>query len=197
MSENILWHNTTVTKQDRQQLNQHQSFVLWFTGLSGSGKSTIANAVDLELYELGKRSFILDGDNVRHGLNKGLGFSKEDRNENLRRVGEVSKLFVESGHIIITAFISPYKEDRSNVRNLFSNEEFIEIFIDCPLHVCERRDPKGLYSKARKGEIKNFTGIDAPYYPPTNPELVIDTVKYSVDDAKNLIINYLQNKKLI
>jgi adenylylsulfate kinase len=177
--------------------NQHKSCVLWFTGLSGSGKSTLANAVDKQLFDLGIRSYVLDGDNIRHGLNSDLCFSNEDRIENIRRIGEVSKLFVDSGLFVLTAFISPFLEDRNRVRRLFPEGEFIEIFIDCPLSICERRDPKGLYRKARKGEIQDFTGIDSPYESPINPDLTIHTGEETLADSCNKVINYLKEKKLI
>jgi adenylylsulfate kinase len=197
MNKNIVWHTAAVTKEDRQFLNGHKSGVLWFTGLSGSGKSTLANAVDIRLYELGVRSYVLDGDNIRYGLNKGLGFSKEDRIENIRRIGEVAKLFVDSGQIVSTAFISPFREDREQARNLFSEDDFIEIFVDCPLEICEERDPKGLYQKARRGQIRDFTGIDSPYEPPSNPQLTIETFRYSVDEAAEIVVAYLREMTFI
>ncbi|PLR78711.1 adenylyl-sulfate kinase [Bacillus sp. V3-13] len=197
MASNIVWHPLAVSKAERQQRNGHRSFVLWFTGLSGSGKSTLANEVDRKLFELGANSYVLDGDNVRHGLNKGLGFSKEDRVENIRRVGEVAKLFVDSGQIVLTTFISPFREDRHAVRNLFKIGEFIEIYVDCPLEVCEERDPKGLYKKARKGEIRDFTGIDSPYEIPETPELAINTSLYSLEEAAATVISYLIKQQLI
>ncbi|WP_053368148.1 adenylyl-sulfate kinase [Bacillus sp. FJAT-27245] len=197
MSEHIVWHPSSITKTDRQKLNRHKSFVLWFTGLSGSGKSTLANEVDRQLYSMGVRSYVLDGDNIRHGLNKGLGFSKEDRVENIRRIGEVSRLFVDSGMVVLTAFISPFREDRNRVRELFEPGEFIEVFVDCPLEVCEMRDVKGLYKKARRGEIREFTGVDSPYEAPNAPELLIDTSESSVGDSARRVIRYLQNNGLI
>ncbi|WP_077622737.1 adenylyl-sulfate kinase [Sediminibacillus massiliensis] len=197
MKNHIIWHPATITKSDRQRLNNHKSCALWFTGYSGSGKSTLANEVDHQLFSMGVRSFVLDGDNIRHGLNKGLGFSKNDRIENIRRVGEVAKLFVDSGQIVMTAFISPYREDRENVRKLFKQEEFKEIYVECPFEICERRDPKGLYKKARKGEIRDFTGIDSPYEPPVDPELVISTHNCSVAKAAEKIIDYLVDEGVI
>ncbi|MBY7143171.1 adenylyl-sulfate kinase [Virgibacillus sp. NKC19-3] len=194
---NIVWHPTAITKEDRQHVNNHKSCVIWFTGFSGSGKSTLANELDYQLFTSGIRSYVLDGDNIRHGLNKGLGFRQEDRIENIRRVGEAAKLFVDSGQIAITAFISPYRKDRNQVRKRFEQGEFIEVFIDCPFNICEIRDPKGLYQKARNGEIHGFTGIDSPYEPPVNPELTIDTVRYTVKDAAEIIINYLKDKGII
>ena len=197
IQKNIVWHPTAITKEKRQQLNDHKSCVLWFTGYSGSGKSTLANELDFQLYALGIRSYILDGDNIRHGLNKNLGFSQKDRIENIRRVGEVAKLFVDNGNIVTTAFISPFREERNQVRGMFEADEFIEVFIDCPFEICEDRDPKGLYQKARKGEITDFTGIDSPYEPPINPELTINTDKYPVKSAAKLIITFLRYKGII
>lgn len=197
MSQHVVWHDMTITKLDRQRRNKHKSAVLWLTGLSGSGKSTLANVVDRKLFERGVHSYVLDGDNIRHGLNKGLGFSKEDRKENIRRIGEVAKLFVDSGQIVLTAFISPFKEDRLSVRQLFEEGEFIEIYVKCPLSECEKRDPKGLYKKARKGEIPDFTGITSPYEEPDAPELVIETDKLSIEGAADKIIAYLETQKII
>ena len=173
MDKNILWHDSRINKQQRAKLKHQKPSVIWFTGLSGSGKSTLANALELKLYEMGVHTYLLDGDNIRHGLNHDLGFSQEDRVENIRRIGEVAKLFVDSGTILLTAFISPFQNDRNLVRNLVEEDEFIELFVDTPLEVCEQRDPKGLYKKARDGKIKNFTGIDSPYEKPLNPELHI------------------------
>ncbi|MEC1261960.1 adenylyl-sulfate kinase [Bacillus swezeyi] len=197
MTHHIVWHQPAMDKADRQRLNQHKSGVLWFTGLPGSGKSTLANTVDRRLYQSKIRSYVLDGDNIRHGLNKGLGFSKEDRTENLRRIGEVAKLFVDSGQIVLTAFVSPYLKDRAQIRKLFSEDEFIEIHVSCPVDICEQRDPKGLYQKARKGEIKDFTGIQSPYEPPVRPELIIDTNRYTADESADMIIAYLKENKWI
>ncbi|WP_090872007.1 adenylyl-sulfate kinase [Oceanobacillus limi] len=197
MQQNIIWHPTVVTKKDRHQLNNHKSCVLWFTGYSGSGKSTLANELDCQLYDLGVQSYVLDGDNIRHGLNKELGFSAEDRIENIRRVGEVAKLFVDSGQIVMTAFISPFQKDRDQVRKLFEEHEFIEVFVDCPFEICERRDPKGLYQKARNGKIKDFTGIDSPYEKPLNPELTIHTAQTSVQNAARQIIKHLRKKEIL
>jgi len=194
---NITWHSATVTKADRHSQNGHGSCVLWFTGLSGSGKSTIANAVSGELYRQGISEYVLDGDNIRHGLNKDLGFSDYDRAENIRRIGEVAKLFVDSGTIVTTAFISPFRSDRDQVRALFEEGEFIEVFIDCPLDQCEARDPKKLYEKARRGEIKDFTGIDSPYEAPERPEVTIRSDKLSVEESVQQILQYLQEKNII
>ncbi|WP_284037661.1 adenylyl-sulfate kinase [Neobacillus sp. 114] len=196
-SSNITWHNATITKEDRRAQNGHGSCTLWFTGLSGSGKSTIANAVSNELFRQGINEYVLDGDNIRHGLNKDLGFSEEDRTENIRRIGEVAKLFVDSGQIVTTAFISPFRSDRDNVRALFAEGEFIEVFIDCPLEECERRDPKQLYVKARKGEIKDFTGIDSPYESPGNPEILIRSDLVTVEESVEQVLGYLREKNII
>lgn len=197
VSNDVTWQETFVTKADRHKLNQHRSAVIWLTGLSGAGKSTLANALDLKLYENHVRSYVLDGDNIRHGLNKGLGFSEEDRKENILRIGEVAKLFVDSGLITITAFISPFREDRKRVRQLFHDDEFIEVYVKCDLEECERRDPKGLYAKARNGEIKNFTGISSPYEEPVNPEIIVDTERISLEEATGKIIRFLREKEII
>jgi len=197
MSENIVWHHQKVTRADRASIKNQSPCLLWFTGLSGSGKSTIANALDVALFERGYHTFLLDGDNVRHGLNKDLGFSDEGRVENIRRIGEVSKLFTDAGVIVLSAFISPFTTDRRLVRNLFPAGEFIEVFMDTPLQTCEERDPKGLYEKARAGKIKHFTGIDSPYEAPERPEVRLDTSQMSVDDCVNLLISYLLDRQLI
>lgn len=193
----IVWHRGSLTKEDRWKLNQHKSCVLWFTGFSGSGKSTLAHAVEAKLYQQGIRSYVLDGDNIRHGLNKGLGFNTEDRKENNRRIGEVAKLFVDSGIITLTAFISPFREDRQRVRDLFEEGHFYEIFVKCPFEVCEDRDPKGLYQKARNGVIRHFTGIDSPYEEPVLPELTVETNRYSIDEAADMIITFLRERNMI
>ncbi|WP_374719213.1 adenylyl-sulfate kinase [Parageobacillus toebii] len=197
MSTNIVWHQTSITKEDRRKRNGHHSAILWFTGLSGSGKSTIANAVSKKLFDLGIQNYVLDGDNIRHGLNKDLGFSAEDRTENIRRIGEVAKLFVDSGQFVLTAFISPFAQDRELVRHLVEKDEFIEIYVKCPLEECERRDPKGLYKKARNGEIRDFTGIDSPYEAPVSPELTLETDRYTIDECANQVIAYLRNRNFI
>ncbi|MBV5121035.1 adenylyl-sulfate kinase [Bacillus halotolerans] len=194
---NIVWHPAVIQKSDRQSLNGHKSCALWFTGLSGSGKSVLANAVDEKLYHMGIQSYVLDGDNIRHGLNRDLGFRTEDRIENIRRIGEVAKLFVDSGQMILTAFISPFREDRDMVRALFPDGEFLEIYVKCPLQVCEQRDPKGLYKKARNGDIKHFTGIDSPYEAPLSPDLIIESDQTSIADGADLIIKELQHKGII
>ncbi|WP_251554105.1 adenylyl-sulfate kinase [Neobacillus muris] len=196
-SKNITWHQTTVTKADRHKLNGHTSCVLWFTGLSGSGKSTLANAVDFALFQKGVNSYVLDGDNIRHGLNKDLSFGALDRKENIRRIGEVAKLFVDSGQIVSSAFISPFREDRELVRGMFEPDEFIEIYLHCPIQVCEDRDPKGLYRKARKGEIPDFTGISSPYEPPLNPEITIETSKVAIEQSVAFILDYLKDRKIL
>jgi adenylylsulfate kinase len=197
LSTNIVWHQTSITKEDRRKRNGHHSAILWFTGLSGSGKSTIANAVSKKLFDLGIQNYVLDGDNIRHGLNKDLGFSVEDRTENIRRIGEVAKLFVDSGQFVLTAFISPFAQDRQLVRNLVEKDEFIEIYVKCPLEECERRDPKGLYKKARNGEIRDFTGIDSPYEAPVSPELILETDRYTIDECANQVLAYLRNRNFI
>jgi adenylylsulfate kinase len=189
-SSNVVWHQSVVTRERRQQLNKHRSALLWFTGLSGSGKSTLAQAVEESLYQLGYHTFVLDGDNVRHGLCADLGFSDKDREENIRRVGEVGKLFVEAGIIVLTAFISPFISDRARARNLVG-ADFIEIHCNCPLEVCEQRDVKGLYRRARAGEIKEFTGISSPYEIPENPELAVDSANKSVEACVKEILEYL------
>jgi len=196
-STNITWHASAVTKSERQIQNGHGSCVLWFTGLSGSGKSTIANAVSSELYRQGINEYVLDGDNIRHGLNRDLGFSEQDRTENIRRIGEVAKLFVDSGAIVTTAFISPFRADRGQVRALFEENEFIEVFVDCPIEECERRDPKQLYAKARRGEIQDFTGIDSPYEAPEQPEITLRSDILTVEEAVQKIFEYLQTKNIL
>ncbi|GIO23699.1 adenylyl-sulfate kinase [Oceanobacillus sp. J11TS1] len=193
-AEHIVWHDTAVQKKDRQQRNGHGSCILWFTGLSGAGKSTLANALEHRLFEQGLNSYVLDGDNVRHGLNQGLGFSEEDRKENIRRIGEVAKLFIDAGFIVCTAFISPFAEDRNRVRALVEENEFVEIYVRCALEACEDRDPKGLYKKARTGEISNFTGISSPYEEPERPELVVDSDQLSIDACVDKIIAFLKER---
>lgn len=196
-SSNVVWHESSLSKEVRRQQSGHHSFVLWFTGLSGSGKSTVANAVAKRLFNEEINNYVLDGDNIRHGLNKDLGFSDEDRKENIRRIGEVSKLFVDSGQVVLTAFISPFKADRELVRNLLDENEFIEVYIKCPIEECEKRDPKGLYVKARQGVIPEFTGISSPYEEPENPELTIETNTYSIEENVEQIMNYLKKKSFI
>jgi len=196
-NENIVWHDHQVTKRERARLKGQKPCILWFTGLSGSGKSTLANAVESRLFELGKHTYLLDGDNIRLGLNKGLSFSDEDRIENIRRIGEVSKLFVDAGMIVLTAFISPFQKERDAVRALVNKGEFVEVFVDTPLEVCESRDPKGLYQKARKGEIPSFTGISSPYEAPLYPEIHICTHTQTIESLVNDIVNYLQKENYI
>jgi len=194
MDKNIVWHETYVTKEERAKLKQQKPCILWLTGLSGSGKSTIANAVESKLNSMQKHTYLLDGDNIRMGLNRGLGFSDEDRIENIRRIGEVSKLFVDSGIIVLTSFISPFIKDRERVKALVEKDEFIEVFVDTPLEVCESRDPKGLYRKARKGEIPNFTGISSPYEAPIDAQIHLQTEGKSVEVCADEIIDFLEKK---
>ena len=196
-SSNVIYHQASVTRERRNQSNNHQSVVLWFTGLSGSGKSTLAHVLEEKLFKKCCKTFVLDGDNVRHGLNSNLDFSDDDRKENIRRIGEVAKLMLESGLIVMTAFISPFREDRNAVRNLISNSDFIEIYCKASLETCEARDVKGLYKRARAGEIKNYTGIDSPYEAPENPELIIDTDKETLDESVSKIYNFLERKAII
>jgi adenylylsulfate kinase len=191
-SQNIQWHAGVVTRADRQQLSGHKGCTIWMTGLSGSGKSTIAVALEKALWDRGVRAFVLDGDNVRHGLNRDLGFSPEDRNENIRRIGEVAKLFTEAGVVNATAFISPYRQDRDQVRQIMEKGDFVEVFVDCPVEVCEQRDPKGLYKKARAGQIPEFTGISAPYEAPEQPEIVLHTDRESEAESAQKVISYLE-----
>lgn len=193
----ITWHQTTVTAQDREQLLNQKGCVIWFTGLSGSGKSTLANAVAQLLHQRQHHTYVLDGDNVRHGLNKNLGFSPEDREENIRRIGEVAKLFVDAGTIVMTAFISPYRADRAQARALLPDDRFAEVFVACPLDVCEERDPKGLYKKARAGEIKEFTGISAPYEPPLEPEVTLNTADLSLEECARAVLAFLEEADLV
>jgi adenylylsulfate kinase len=196
-SRNIIWHHSIVTKEDRERSLGQKGVTLWFTGLPQSGKSTLAAEVEKRLYERGYITYILDGDNIRHGLNKNLGFSPEDREENIRRIGEVANLFRQTGIINMTAFISPYQKDRAMARELAAEGEFIEIYCKCPLEVCEKRDTKGLYNKARAGLIPEYTGINAPYEEPENPEMVIETDKETVEGGVNRIISYLEGKGIM
>ena len=196
-SSNIIYHHASVTRQRRNKLNNHRSIVLWFTGLSGSGKSTLAHALEEKLFQKSCRTFVLDGDNVRHGLNSNLDFSEAGRTENIRRISEVSKLMLESGLIVMTAFISPIKKDRNEAKKLISSDDFIEIYCKASLEVCENRDVKGLYKRARAGEIKNYTGIDSPYEEPENPELIIDTDNQSLEDSVSAILNFLELNEII
>ncbi|WP_199621728.1 adenylyl-sulfate kinase [Paenibacillus alkalitolerans] len=197
MNQDISWHETKIKIEDRQALNGHKSCVFWFTGLSGSGKSTLAVELEKELYHRQIRCYVVDGDNIRHGLNKNLGFSREERMENIRRIGELSKLFVDAGLITLTAIISPFREEREKVRSLFEAGEFIEVYIKCPLNECERRDPKGLYHKARTGQLANFTGISSPYEAPDHPEITIETDKQSISESVGILLKYLEDNNYI
>ncbi|KRG09462.1 adenylyl-sulfate kinase [Lederbergia galactosidilytica] len=194
---NIIWHESEVSKENRQKLKHHKSAIIWFTGLSGAGKSTISSALEKELFSKSIHTYRLDGDNIRHGLNKDLGFKQEDRQENIRRIGEVSKLLVDAGLLTLTAFISPYRTDRDLVRGMVETDEMIEVYVKASLETCEARDPKGLYEKARRGEIKDFTGIDAPYEEPINPEIVLDTNNIGVKESVAIIVEYLQSNGYI
>ncbi|MEW8204125.1 MAG: adenylyl-sulfate kinase [Candidatus Thiodiazotropha endolucinida] len=197
MNKNIVWHEATVTRERREKMNRHRAKLLWFTGLSGSGKSTLAHALEEELHLRECRTYVFDGDNVRHGLCRDLGFSTEDRSENIRRIGEMAKLFVDAGVIALTAFISPIREDRERARGLFPHGDFIEVYVSCPLEVCETRDVKGLYKKARSGEIPNFTGISAPYDVPDKPEIVIETQDRTVQECVHELIEALEQRGVI
>jgi adenylylsulfate kinase len=194
---NIVWHHSTITRDDRAQQRGHRSAILWFTGLSGAGKSTLANAVNVALFERGLACYVLDGDNVRHGLCKDLGFSDADREENIRRIGEVAKLFLDAGVVVLTAFVSPFQADRQRARDLVDAGDFIEIHCAADLAVCEERDTKGLYAKARAGEIKDFTGISSPYEAPETPELRVDTGGQSLEQSVEQVLTYLQAKGVI
>lgn len=194
---NIFWHRGAVSREHREALNGHSGLTIWLTGLSASGKSTLAVEVEILLHAQGCRTYILDGDNIRHGLNKNLGFSPGDRSENIRRVGEVSKLFTDCGIITLTAFISPYKADRELVRSLFKKGDFVEVYVNCPISICEERDPKGIYRKAREGKIPFFTGISAPYEIPDNPEIQINTDQMPVDTCARLLKDFLVRKGYI
>ncbi|WP_446899080.1 adenylyl-sulfate kinase [Clostridium sp. LBM24168] len=189
-STNIVWHKTFVNRELREKLLNQKGTVIWFTGLSGSGKSTIASQLEVKLYNMGKLTYILDGDNIRYGLSSNLGFTKKDRSENIRRISEVCKLFADVGIITIATFVSPFKCDRDKVRSMLG-KDFIEVYVDCPLEVCEGRDPKGIYKKARDGEIKDFTGIDSPYEIPDNPEIILSTYKSSIEQCVDKILDYL------
>ena len=193
-SSNTVWHHATVTRERRKQLNNHKSAILWFTGLSGSGKSTLAHAVEEKLYQHNCRTYVMDGDNVRHGLCGDLGFSDEDRKENIRRIGNVAKLFLDAGTIVLTAFISPFHEDRETVRNLVLHDDFLEIYCNAPLEVCEQRDIKGIYKKAREGMIKDFTGISSPYEAPINPELVVNTGEDTLEKCVEQVMDLLKQR---
>jgi adenylylsulfate kinase len=193
-NNHIIWHDGYVSRQERLLKYGHRSGLVWFTGLSASGKSTIAHRLERVLFEKGIKTYALDGDNVRHGINSDLGFSPEDRRENLRRIAELARLFVDAGIIVLAAFISPYRKDREFVRSRFNKEDFIEVYVRCPVEVCEQRDPKGQYRKARAGIIKGYTGVDAPYEEPENPELIIDTSHLSIDESVNRVYHYLKER---
>ncbi|WP_417498684.1 adenylyl-sulfate kinase [Methylophaga sp.] len=194
---NIVWHKHKVEKLDRSKQKKQKPCILWFTGLSGAGKSTVADAVEQKLFELGHHTYLLDGDNVRHGLNKDLGFSDADRVENIRRIGEMAKLFADAGLIVMSAFISPFRSDRKLVRDLVEEKEFVEVYISTPLSTCEQRDPKGLYKKARSGQIKNFTGIDSEYEAPVSAEVTLNTAELNVDECVERVISYLKQNEII
>ncbi|MES9940618.1 MAG: adenylyl-sulfate kinase [Candidatus Thiodiazotropha sp. 6PLUC2] len=197
MDDNVIWHQATVTRDRREKMNLHRAKLLWLTGLSGSGKSTIAHALEEHLHQRGCRTYVFDGDNVRHGLCNDLGFTIEDRTENIRRIGEMAKLFVDAGVIALTAFISPIREDREKVRGLFEEDDFIEVYIKASVETCESRDVKGLYKKARAGEIKNFTGINSPYEIPEKPEIVIDTENREIDECVDSLLAALEEQGII
>ncbi len=196
-SENVVWQQQSVTRQQRESLNKHRGAILWFTGLSGAGKSTISVAVEAALHERGILTMVLDGDNIRHGLCSDLGFNEIDRQENIRRIGETAKLFMESGVVILTAFISPFRSDRQIARSLVAEEDFSEVYIKCPLEVCEKRDTKGLYAKARKGEINNFTGISSPYEEPENAQLTLNTDALDIQACVDQVIHYCIENNII
>lgn len=194
MNENVIPHIHKITREDREKLNKHEGMVIWFTGLSGSGKSTLASLLEEELYNRGVHTYLLDGDNVRSGLNSDLDFTEAGRVENIRRLGHLAHLFIDAGIVVLSAFISPFARDREQVRESVGAQNFIEVFVDCPLEVCEKRDVKGLYAKARKGEIKNFTGIDSPFESPTNPDLVIHSDQEELEVSKKRLINIISNR---
>ncbi len=196
-ADNITWHTGEVDRDTRASAHGHRGAVLWFTGLSGSGKSTIAHRVESVLVDRGVFAYVLDGDNIRHGLNSDLGFSAKEREENIRRIGEVARLFADAGAVVLTAFISPYRRDRERVRALLGQGEFVEVFVDTPLEICEARDPKGLYKKARAGEISNFTGINAPYEAPRSPEVHLETADLGVDEAAAKVVRYLATHDIL
>jgi len=196
-SSNIVWHPSNITKRDRERLNGHLGVTLWFTGLSASGKSTVAHEVEDQLYNRAIRAYVLDGDNIRHRLNRDLGFSPADRTENIRRIGEVAHLFNEVGFIVLCAFISPYRADRQTVRDQHEDGTFCEVFCRCPLEVCEQRDPKGLYRRARAGEIAEFTGLSAPYEEPQSPELILDTDRQTIKESAAVVLHFLESRGVI
>lgn len=194
MNENVIPHEYKISKTDRQKNNKHNSFLIWFTGLSGSGKSTIANVVEQELYKLGVKTYILDGDNIRKGINVDLTFAPRDRTENMRRIAEIANLMLDAGLVVLAAFVSPYKKDRENIKNIVKDINFVEVYVNTSIEECEHRDVKGLYKKARAGEIKNMTGISAPYQSPEKPDIEIKTEEKTVDEAVNDIVNYIMPK---
>lgn len=194
MQENIVPHSFGVDRAQREKLNGHRGFLMWFTGLSGSGKSTIANAVETALHEQGIHTYTLDGDNIRNGINADLSFSPEDRSENIRRIAQIAALFVDSGQVVLAAFVSPYKKDREMVKSVVKDINFVEVFVDTPVEECERRDVKGLYAKARAGLIKDFTGVNAPYEAPENPDIRIDTTKTTVQEATAIVLEAIKEK---
>lgn len=196
-STNTVWHNATVTRERREKINNHKGVVVWFTGLSGSGKSTLAHSLEEKLHQKKCRTYVFDGDNVRHGLCSDLGFSKQDRSENIRRIAEMCKLFLDAGVIALTAFISPFKKDRTFVRELLGRENCIEIYCSCPVEVCEQRDVKGLYKKAREGVVKEFTGVSSPYEVPENPDLVLETDKHDIEHCVTRVIELLNERKVL
>lgn len=196
-SENVVWHQATVTRERREKMNKHKSFVLWFTGLSGSGKSTIAHVVEEKLYQTGCSTFVFDGDNVRHGLCSDLTFGEKDRKENIRRIGEMTHLFVQAGVIAMTAFISPFRAERQRVRDLYEENEFIEVYVNCSLETCEQRDVKGLYAKARAGLIPNYTGISSPYEAPESAEVTVNTDDETLDESADKVLDYLRARQFI
>ncbi|GAB6042213.1 adenylyl-sulfate kinase [Endothiovibrio diazotrophicus] len=196
-SSNVIWHRATVTRARREERNAHRAVVIWFTGLSGSGKSTLAHAVEEELFLRGGQTFVLDGDNIRHGLCSDLGFSIAERHENIRRIGEVAKLMVEAGTVALTAFISPLREDRDRVRGLMPHGEFLEVYCRCDIDTCAERDPKGLYARAKKGEIKEFTGISSPYEEPLRPELVVDTAELTIEQSVERVLVLLRERGVL
>ncbi len=192
--QNIIRHNYSVTKVDRIKSNKHNSFLIWFTGLSGSGKSTLANALEVKLHDIGVKTYTLDGDNIRKGINKDLTFTPEDRTENIRRIAEIANLFVDAGLVVLAAFVSPYKKDRESIEYVVGNSNFVEVFVNTSLEECEIRDVKGLYAKARKGEIKDFTGINAPYEAPENPDIEVITDNSTIEESVELIYNKIKQK---
>lgn len=194
MNENIFEHSFNIKRENRSVLKKHKPILIWFTGLSGSGKSTVANAVEQTLYNKNVHTYLLDGDNVRNGINSNLSFSPEDRSENIRRIGEIANLMLDAGLVVLASFVSPYRVDRENVKNIVGPSNFVEVFVNTPISECERRDVKGLYKKARNGEIKNFTGVNAPYEVPLNPEIEIDTTKERLDDSVTIIIKQVLKK---